>query len=75
MAEKETWSLLSASRGIFVASGKKTRKFIPDPEKKKELLKIVLGRSGALRAPAIQIGDILYIGFNSEIYEQLLEKD
>lgn len=74
MAAEETWGLLSASRGIFVASGKKTRKFMPDPEKKEELLKIVLGRSGALRAPAVQIGDILYIGFNSEIYDQLLTK-
>lgn len=41
-------------------------------EKKDDILKNCLGRSGNLRAPAVALGTVLTIGFNDEIYNGLL---
>jgi len=52
-----------------VAQGKKVRhldlaRSRPDDE---ELLALLLGRSGKLRAPAIKTGSKLLVGYNEEI--------
>ena len=46
--------------------------FEPSSENKNEIMKASLGRTGNLRAPAVQIGAALYIGFNDNIYNALL---
>jgi hypothetical protein len=33
-------------------------------------LKDVIGRSGNLRAPTLQVGDVILIGFNDELYQE-----
>jgi hypothetical protein len=38
-----------------------------------ELLELLLGRSGKLRAPAVRSGSRLLIGFNPALLEMLLE--
>ena len=57
-----------------MAKGKKSLFF--DLEKQrpsdKELLGLLLGRSGKLRAPAIRIGRRLIVGYNSELLESTL---
>jgi hypothetical protein len=45
--------------------------FKPDELNKTEILKASMGRSGNLRAPTIVKEDMLYIGFNETIYEDL----
>lgn len=56
---------------LWVAKGRSTlrldlRRNRPDDQ---ELLDLLLGRSGKLRAPAIRVGRRLLVGFNEEILE------
>jgi hypothetical protein len=59
---------------LYVAKGKKSLFF--DIEKQRpsdeELLGLLLGRSGKLRAPAIRIGRRLVVGYNSDLLESTL---
>ena len=54
---------------MLVARGKKTLRFDlkgarPNDD---ELLELLLGRSGKLRAPAMRIGSKFLVGYNSDI--------
>ncbi len=40
----------------------------PDDE---AIAKVILGRSGTLRAPAIRIGDDFLVGFHQEAYTEI----
>ena len=42
---------------------------VPEDE---ELLGLILGRSGTLRAPTLLRGQTLLVGFNNEAYAQVL---
>jgi len=55
-----------------VGRGKKTVVYIPDAESKDEILKVCLGRTGNLRAPTLQVGKDMYVGFNEAMYKELL---
>jgi hypothetical protein len=57
-----------------VAKGKKTLVFKikdgqPVDATEQELLDVVLGRSGTLRAPAMRKGKTFYVGFNEGVVE------
>jgi len=54
-----------------VGRGKKTAVYTPDAESKEEILKVSLGRTGNLRAPALRIGKKMYVGYNDPMYEEL----
>jgi arsenate reductase-like glutaredoxin family protein len=43
-----------------------------DPPAKEDLLAVMLGTTGKLRAPTIVRGKTLLVGFNQEIYDDLL---
>lgn len=43
-----------------------------DPPSQEDLLALLLGRSGKLRAPAIRVGDTVLIGYNAEMMKSLL---
>lgn len=45
--------------------------FEPDEAGKEEILKVSLGRTGNLRAPAVKTGRAMFIGFNDTIYSEL----
>lgn len=76
-AKKETcqgedaWKLVETAEKIFVASGQKTLEYDPATADKDEVLKKITGRTGNLRAPALRIGKVFYIGFNVGMYEGL----
>ena len=78
-AKKETLqaegalTLLKTSEKIFVASGKKTLEYDPATVDYEELIKKVTGRTGNLRAPTLRIGATYYVGFNEELYSNLLK--
>ena len=63
----------SASR-IIVMKGKKVSDFDmkKDPPQKDDLLAAMLGTTGNLRAPTIQRGKTLLVGFNEEVYAKVL---
>lgn len=47
--------------------------YVPaDPAVKDLLMHDVLGRSGNLRAPALQVGNSYYVGYNETMYEELM---
>lgn len=69
---EDVWSVLSAAETVYVASGGKLLKYAPDSSTKDELITKATGRTGNLRAPALQRGKTLYIGFNQEMYNNLI---
>lgn len=46
--------------------------YTPDAESKEDILKVSLGRTGNLRAPTLRVGEKLYVGYNEEMYKELL---
>ncbi|MBT8396681.1 MAG: hypothetical protein HKO65_16445 [Gemmatimonadetes bacterium] len=61
-------------KDLYVAKGKKTIHF--DMAKARppddEVLGLIMGRSGKLRAPAIRKGSVLVVGFNPDILADAL---
>lgn len=62
---------MKGAEKVMVASGQKTLEYDPATADKDELLKKITGRTGNLRAPALKIGNVYYIGFNAGMYENL----
>ena len=65
--------LINASSRLLVAKGKKRveinlRKDRPSDE---DLLKLVLGPTGNLRAPTLRVGKTLVVGFHPEMYDEV----
>ena len=54
---------------MLVAKGKKTLRYdlVNERPTNAQLLALLLGRSGKLRAPAMRIGSKLLVGYNSEM--------
>ncbi|MCI5142259.1 MAG: hypothetical protein D3909_11190 [Candidatus Electrothrix sp. ATG1] len=67
------WQLLRAAQEVIVGRGKKIEVFSPTEENKGTILKVCLGRTGNLRAPALQIGTCFVVGFNDAMYEQYVK--
>ena len=59
---------------VVVARGKKvlTFKMKTDAPEDDELLKVILGRSGTLRAPTLRRGKTLLVGFSDDAYSETL---
>jgi arsenate reductase-like glutaredoxin family protein len=66
--------LLSNVSRLHAAKGKKV--VLVDLKKdglsEEEILKLVLGPTGNLRAPTLRVGKTLVVGFNEEMYESIL---
>jgi hypothetical protein len=67
-------ALLAGITDLYVAKGKKTVHFDlanarPSDD---EILSLILGRSGTLRAPAIRKGSVFVVGFNPDILSDTL---
>jgi len=67
------WDLFQNVKLLAVGRGKKTVNYIPDADSKDEILKVSLGRTGNLRAPALRVGETMYVGYNDAMYEDLLK--
>jgi len=59
---------------LYVAQGKKVLEvdLIADRPSDKDLLTLLLGRSGKLRAPTIRSGTKLLVGYNSDLFSSVL---
>ncbi len=66
------WDRLQRAEKIFVAKGQKVQIYVPDLLVKDELMHDVLGRSGNLRAPTVQVGNTYYVGYNETMYKELM---
>jgi hypothetical protein len=67
----DVWTVLSRADKIYVASGQKILTYEPNSSNRDELIKKTTGRTGNLRAPALKIGNELYVGFNTSMYDSL----
>ncbi len=68
----QAWDIIRSKKKIYIAKGKTVVSFAPDEKSKKEILAACMGRSGALRSPAIIVKDEMYVGFNDRIYETVV---
>ena len=71
----ETLKLAKSFRYIYGIRGQKVvsydlKKENPSDE---DLLKILLGRSGTLRAPCLSVDDSFVAGFQKDLYQKLLK--
>ena len=58
--------LLKGMNTLLVAKGKKVT---PDDS---SLTSLLLGPTGNLRAPTMKVGKTVMVGFNSEVFEEVL---
>ena len=63
------WDLMGSAKQIIVAKGKRLETFVPSEDTQEPILQAVLGRSGSLRAPTVQSGDVFLVGYNVALYE------
>ncbi|MAY79411.1 MAG: hypothetical protein CL930_01350 [Deltaproteobacteria bacterium] len=65
-------SLARDAKHIWVSKGKKLIKFdLSNDVSDEEIARVILGRSGTLRAPAIRAGDTFLVGFHPEGYTEI----
>ena len=61
-----------SAKEIWVAQrGKLLRFDAENPGEDDAIAKVILGRSGTLRAPAFRAGDVFMVGFSEEAYSAL----
>ncbi len=65
------WQVIAGAEKVYVAAGKKIIEFDPAGADKGLMLKKITGPSGNLRAPALRLGKVFYIGFHPEMYEKM----
>ena len=70
--EKEARNLFASANKLFVSRGKKTELFdlIKEQPDKEAFEKMILGRTGNLRAPTIRKGKKIIIGFNEDSFRE-----
>ncbi|NNF27806.1 MAG: hypothetical protein HKN73_11345 [Gemmatimonadetes bacterium] len=71
---EDALSVLKGADELYVAKGRKTVHFdlTKDRPSDDELLSLMLGRSGKLRAPTMRVAKKVIVGFNAELLESTL---
>ena len=73
LGKRETMAILRRTTRVVAMKGKKVvdydLKREPPPEK--ELLEIIMGPTGNLRAPAVRTGKTLVVGFQAECWKKV----
>ena len=70
---EQAWERLKLAEKVVVGKGKKVQLYAPAPAVKDLLMNDVLGRTGNLRAPVLQVGNSYYVGYNAAMYEELMK--
>ena len=68
---EDAWNVIAGADKVCVASGKKIIEFDPATANKEDMLKKITGRTGNLRAPTLRRGNVFYVGYNADMYDQL----
>ena len=66
-----TWERIESVESVHVAKGKRVDVFNPKESSQDDILAAVMGRSGNLRAPTLQVGDTFFVGFNEQMYDTI----
>ena len=74
LGPREALELAAQVSEIYAARGKKVERInlTKDRPGREALLKVLLGPSGNLRAPTARVGKKLLVGFDPEMYGELL---
>ena len=74
MGQKEALELLSKIDEVYAAKGKKVVHFNlkKDKPSQEQLLAVILGPTGNLRAPSAIVGKKLIVGFDPDTYSELV---
>jgi arsenate reductase-like glutaredoxin family protein len=70
LGASEARKLIRDAGTIYIAKGKKLDEF-PGGKATKNILEKMLGSTGNLRAPTIQVGKKLLVGFNEDVYTEV----
>ncbi len=62
------WEVVAGAEKILVAAGSKITEVSPRQAGRDEILALITGRTGNLRAPALRRGKVFYIGYNDALY-------
>lgn len=68
---KEALSLAAKAKRLVSAKGTRLVSLDPRTATRDEILAVMLGPTGNLRAPTLVVGDTLYVGFPKEGFEDL----
>ena len=66
-------ALLDAATIAHVAKGRKVQAFSGDNRLTDAAVAALLGTTGNLRAPTLQVGDTLLVGFNEAVYADVFD--
>ena len=65
-------AIAKAASRVVVAKGKKVSEFKPAGKAGKDIVEAMLGPTGNLRAPCIRAGKTVLVGFNEDVYGDVL---
>ncbi len=71
LGETDARRLINEAKSIRVAKGKQLDEF-PGGKARAEQVALLLGATGNLRAPTLVVGKTLLVGFNEEVYTEIL---
>ena len=72
LGKKEATAIAKAASRIIVCKGKKISDWKPAGRVSAEIVAAMLGPTGNLRAPTIQVGKIVVVGFSDEVFQEIL---
>ena len=65
------WQVVADAERILVAAGSRILELAPGEAGRDEVLALITGRTGNLRAPVLRRGKVFYIGYNEALYALL----
>ncbi len=71
LGEERARELIAGATKVFVARGKKLEEF-PGQIATDELVRKMLGTTGNLRAPVVVVGKQVLVGFNEDLYREVI---
>lgn len=72
LGKSEARAMLKAASKLFVAKGKKLDEFSVAKTVPGAAVDAMLGPTGNLRAPCLQLGKTVVVGFNEDLYTERL---
>jgi hypothetical protein len=72
LGRSDAASMAKAASKVIVAKGKKVSEFKPAGKAGDDVVTAMLGPTGNLRAPTIRRGKTVLVGFNEDVYSDVL---
>jgi hypothetical protein len=72
LGRSDAAGMAKAASKVIVAKGKKVSEFKPGGKAGDDVLAAMLGPTGNLRAPTIRRGKTILVGFNEDVYTDVL---